>query len=200
MSTREVTLKQILLRLAAVSLLPLLLFAAWLSYDSVRTMQAETDREAANLARNFATAIDQHLQARIAALTMLAQFHQVDSGTSQEALYRLAQQFQLNFGSHVILADAAEPRQMLFNTRRPFGTPLPPLPVSKGFSAVPAVVASGRPAVGDVVFGPVVREPLVAIAVPVMRAGAVHQILLATFDTAHFRQRAEQVTYVNTPG
>jgi hypothetical protein len=162
-------------------------------YDSVSTLQAERNREATNLSRNVAASVDQYLRARIRGLSMLADSPMVGDETRWPDLYREAQGFQKNFGSHVILADIGEPMQMLFNTRSSFGSRLPPLPRSKGRSAAPTALATGKPSVGDIVFGPVVREPLVAIAVPSQRSGKVTNVLLTVFEAKHFQERLEQV-------
>ena len=45
-------------RLIWLCVLPLLLLATWLAVDSVRTIQAQRDQEATNLARNVAAALD----------------------------------------------------------------------------------------------------------------------------------------------
>ena len=174
-------------------ILPLLLLALWLAYDSLRTEQAERNREAARLAQNIATAIDQRLEARIRALNMLAVSPLLDDQARWGDLYQEAQGFRESFGSHVILADVGEPMHMLFNTRSPFGAPLPLLPRPQGHAAAPAAVATGKPAVGDSFVGPVAQEPLVAIAVPALREGKPAFVLVTTFETSQFQRRLDQV-------
>jgi len=188
-----ISLHGFLSRLIWLCILPLLLLGAWLAADSVLTKGAERDLEATNLARNFATAIDQHLSARIAALNILAVSPLIDDKSRWGDLYQEAEGFRQSFGSHVILAEAEEPRQMLFNTREPFGTPLPPLPKPKGQAAAPTALATLKPAVGDTFFGPVARELLVAIAVPVLREGRAVFVLITTFEARQFQQRLEQL-------
>jgi PAS domain S-box-containing protein len=187
-----VSLSVFLARLIWLCVLPLTLLAAWLAYESVRNQDAWRDMQAANLARNTATTIDVYLEARIDALSMLAGSPLADDPARWPDLYREAQGFRDSFGSHVILASADEPMRMLFNTRVPFGTALPPLPRPQGHAAAPAAVATGKPAVGDTFFGPVAQEPLVAIAVPGLRQGQVAHLLLTTFEARHFQERLEQ--------
>ncbi len=174
-------------------ILPLLLLALWLAYDSLRSGQAERDREAAQLAQNIATAIDQRLEARMSALNMLAVSPLLDDPARWGDLYREALGFRESFGSHVILADVGEPMRMLFNTRSPFGAPLPTLPRPQGHAAAPAAVATGKPAVGDSFVGPVAKEPLVAMAVPALRDGKSAFVLVSTFETSQFQARLDQV-------
>lgn len=187
-----VSLSVFLARLIWLCVLPLMLLAAWLAYESVRSQDAWRDMQAANLARNTATTIDVYLEARIDALSMLAGSPLADDPARWPDLYREAQGFRDSFGSHVILASADEPMRMLFNTRVPFGTVLPPLPRPQGHAAAPVAAATGKPAVGDVFFGPVAREKLVAIAVPGLRQGKVAHLMLTTFETRHLRERLER--------
>ncbi|MDD5296786.1 MAG: ATP-binding protein [Rhodocyclaceae bacterium] len=185
------SLHSFLTRLIWLCVLPLVLLAGWLALADVRDTQSDRDREAANLAKNFATEIDQHLSARIGALNMLAQSPLADEPKRWPDMYREAQGFHGSFGSHVILADPA--LHMLFNTRAPFGTALPMLPPSKGRAAAPSALETGKPSVGDIVFGPLAKEPLVAIAVPGLRDNKAAFLLLTIFETRRFQDRLDQV-------
>lgn len=182
-----------LTRLIWWSILPLMAFAAWLAYAHVSAIQAETDQEAGYLARNFATAIDHHLNARIGSLKVMAASPLADDPKFWPLYYKVAQGYHANFGSHVIFAEADEPRRMLFNTRAPLGTALPSLPRPRGRAAAPLALATGQPAVGDIFMGPVAREQLIAVAVPLVREEKVAKLLLATFELHLFQKRLEQV-------
>jgi len=187
----SLTFQSFLMRLIWLSVLPLILLAAYLSFDSVRDDQSQRDQAAANLAKNFATAIDHELTARIQGLQLLAASPQADDAARREDFYQEAQAFNASFGSHVILTDLT--LQMLINTRVPWGTPLPVLPRPKGRAAAPIAIDTGQPAVGDIVFGPVANEPLVAIAVPGQRHGKTAFLLLTTPATSQFQQRLQRV-------
>ncbi len=189
---KAIPLKTFLTRLIWLCILPLLLLAAWLAYESIGDDQAQRDMAARNLAHNFAATVDQGLDARIRALNMLALSPLLDDPTRWGGLYREAQGFQENFHSHVILAEVAPPMQMLFNTRVPFGSPLPPLPRPKGHAAAPLALATGKPAVGDSFLGPVANKTLVAIAVPVLRQGSVSHLLLTTLEASQFQKRLDE--------
>lgn len=181
-SSKRTRLSVFLARLVMLCVLPLLLMAAALSVAAIDTRTVENDQAADRIAHELAHDIDKDLASRISGLEMLAGMDLPD-----QALYPFAQGFQRSFGSHVVVADAAEPMQMRLNTRVPFGTPLPPLPRPKGRAAAPQAVATGKPAVGDILIGPVSNKPLVAIATPVMRSGAVARVVLTTLDTAYFQ-------------
>lgn len=188
---KTLSLYQFLTRLIWLSLLPLILLAATLAFNSVRSRQAARDLEAANLTANFATAVDSELRSRIHGLQMLAASPSANHATSRAELYQQAQGFVANFGSHVILADLE--LQMLFNTRVPFGTALPKLPRPNGRAAVPVALQTGLAALGDIVFGPVAKEPLLPLVVPGQRDGKTAFLLLSTFEARQFQQRLDQL-------
>ncbi len=178
-------------RLIWLCMAPLLLLSAWLAWSNLQEQEAKHLREGDNLAHNTALSIDRYLDSRIKALNMLAVSPLLDDPRRWPDLYAEAQGFKDNFGTHVIFADHA--RQMLFNTRQPYGTALPLLPESRGQSAAPRALETGKPQVGDIVFGPVANRPLVAIAVPVLREGKPTRLMLSILDTTQFQERINQL-------
>lgn len=185
------TLQRFLTRLIWISVLPLLVLVAYLAFDSVSDDQSQRDLTAANLAQNLATAIDHELTARIQGLQLLAGSPLADDAMRRADFYREAQGYFSSFGSHVILTDLS--LQMLINTRVPWGTQLPMLPRPKGRAAAPLALETGQAVVGDVVFGPVANEPLVAIAVPLQFQGKAAYVLLTTLAASQFQQRLQRV-------
>ncbi|CAL95074.1 sensor histidine kinase [Azoarcus olearius] len=185
-------LQSFLTRLMWASMLPLIVLAAWLALASLRETRENRDREAANLARNFMTAIDQTVRARIGALTVLAHSPLADDPAQRSALYREAEGLKHSFGGEVIQADLQ--MQMLFNTRVPYGSELPRLPRPRGRAAAPTAVETGQPAVGDLFVSPFSGNRVVAIAVPSMDNGRPRFVLLTVVEAAMFQQRIEQVS------
>ena len=185
------SLHAFLIRLIWLCVGPLVLLAAYLAVDRVRQVHDERRLEASNLAKTLATAVDQDLNARIAALKMLAESPLVDDASRWKELYQEAQGFRRSFGSHVILADLQ--MRMVFNTRVPFGSPLPMLPRPKGRAAAPLAAESGRPAVGDAFEGPLAKQPLVAVAVPALRDGRTVSLLLTVFEAHQFQKHLDQM-------
>ncbi|HJV28374.1 MAG TPA: PAS domain S-box protein [Aromatoleum sp.] len=185
------SLHRFLARLIWLCVLPLVFLAAYLAIDSVRSAQLQRDARADRLARNVVTAIDEDLNARMAALQMLAASPLADDASRWEDFYREALGFYRSFGSHVILAD--QQLQMRFNTRNPFGTPLPALPVPKGRSAARTALTTAAPAVGDTFVGPVARVPMVAIAVPALRGEQPVALVLSVFEARQMQERLDRV-------
>ena len=185
------SLHAFLTRLIWLCVGPLVLLAAYLAIDRVRHVHDERDLETTNLAKTLSAAVDQDLNARIGVLTMLAASPLVDDASRWKDLYQEAQGFRQSFGSHVILADLS--MHMLFNTRVPFDTVLPSLPRPRGRAAAPIAAETGRPAVGDVFLGPIAQEPLVAVAVPVLRQGKTDFLLLTVFEARQFQKHLDQM-------
>jgi PAS domain S-box-containing protein len=171
--------------------LPLVILAVYLAINHVHTLEDQRNQEAINQAHNIATSIDHHLEAQIAALQMLAASPLLDDPPRLNELYNEARGFRESFGGHVILADLS--MQMIFNTRAPLGAVLPRLPVPKGRAAAPEALETGRPAVGDMFPGPIAKEPLVAVAAPVLRNGQTKFLLLSIIETRRFQQRVDEV-------
>jgi len=188
---QAISLHAFLTRLIWLCVLPLVMLAVYLAIMHVHTLREQQDQEARNQAYNVATSIDHHLGAQIAALQMLAESPLLDDPSRLREFYNEAMSFRTSFGGHVILSDLSS--QMIFNTRSPFGSPLPKLPTPKGHAAAPEVLATGKPAVGDMFFGPIAQEPLVATVVPVVRDHRTRFLLISVIETHQFQNRLDQV-------
>lgn len=185
------SLRGFLARLIWLCVAPLVLLAIYLVINNLQQMRAAQRQAAMNLATNFATAIDQHLNARIGALTILANSPLADDPSRRQEFYQEAQGFYQSFGSHVVMADLN--MRMLLNTRLPYGSMLPPLPQPKGHAAVPLAIETRQPAVGDTFFGPVAGVPLTAIAVPGIRHDKVVFLVLSVFEARQFQKNLDAV-------
>lgn len=183
-------LARYLTRLIWVCLLPLMLLACWMAFDLAATQQADHDHNAQVIAQSMASATDQRLLARMQAMQILAASPLANDPARRAEFYREAQGFVDQFGAHVILAEAQGTRQMLFNTRAPYGTTLPVVPQPMGRSAFIEAITSGKPAVGDIVFGTVANEPLLAMAVPLANKEFV---LLSTVASSIFQKRMDKM-------
>ncbi|NML15710.1 PAS domain S-box protein [Azohydromonas caseinilytica] len=188
---RGLPLAQYLARLVWWCVLPLSLLAGWLAWNRVDEARHASEREAINQARQVAAAVDQFLAARIAALHVLARWPQPREGLRWQALYQAAQDFRQQFGHHVVLADAR--RQVLFSTRVPLGTPLPPLVHPPGRAATPLALTTGRAAVGDLVVGAFSPEPVVGIAVPAEHQSDAPLVLMAVVEARQLQQQLDTV-------
>ncbi|AFM24531.1 PAS domain S-box protein [Desulfomonile tiedjei] len=189
---RALSLLSFQTRLIWFCVLPLVVLAMFLAVTYVYTLQTQRNEDAEHQARNVAMAIDQKIGSQMAAMQVLSSSPLLDDLQRFNEFYIVAQAFHRRFGSHIVLADTS--MQMLLNTRLPLGTPLPRLPLPKGRAAAPVALETGNPAVGDVFFGPIAKEPLVAIAVPVIRNGATKLLLISVIQTSQFQERLEKVS------
>ncbi|CAK0748974.1 hypothetical protein CCP2SC5_150008 [Azospirillaceae bacterium] len=171
--------------------IPLIALSTFLAVGYVQKLEALRDQEASQLAQNIVTSIDRHLAAKIAAMQVLAESPLADTPARWSDFYREAQGFYHNFGSHVLLADLDF--QMRFNTRAPFGTPLPKLPRVDGNAAAPTALTTGKPAVGDQFLGPIAKQKLVAIAVPVTRNETPIHLLITVIESQQFQQHLNEL-------
>jgi diguanylate cyclase (GGDEF)-like protein/PAS domain S-box-containing protein len=183
-------LKSYLSRLIWICIAPLLLLATFLAVYHVRTLKDGRDMTARNLAANVVTTLDQVLASRIAVLSTLALSPGIDNIALRSVLLEEARRFKQTFGNDVILADSN--LQMLFNTRISSQSDLPKVPHPKGRSATATALETGKPAIGDIVIGPIAKRALIAVAVPVIRQGKPTFLLLTTIDTDYFGSYLEQ--------
>lgn len=187
----DTTLNAFLRRLIWLCVLPLVLLNVYFATGQVIALRTNYKQDAQDLVRNFATALDQDIAARIAGLQTLAASPFADTPLRLAEFYKEAQGFRDNFGGHVILADPS--LQMLLNTRSSLGAALPKLPRPSGHAAAPTALATGRPAVGDSFAGPIAKQTLIAVAVPVMREGKTRLLLINTVEIGQLQQRVEKL-------
>ncbi len=180
-AAKELPLRVYLRRLVWWCMLPVLLLATVLAVTRVRDAQLRHEAEAQRLAVQVMEHIDAELTRRIDALGLLASSPLLEDTARLADFHRQAQSFRELFGSDLIATDLQG--QMLLHSGRPLGIPLPVLPRPAGRAALPTALATGRPAVGDLVFGNVNPVPLIAVAVPVRRDGRLVGALLSTTET-----------------
>lgn len=188
----RLSLRTFVSRRIGLCVLPPLLLMVGIAVYHVRFLHREYERDALDRTRTVATAVDHHLAAQIDTLQVLAESPLLDDPSRFADFYRQAQSYHATMGGHVILADLST--RMLLNTRTPFGTALSKLPQPKGHAAVPAVLATGQPAVGDTFFGPLAGEELFAVVVPVVRHAQTQYLLLSVIETRHLQQHLDEVS------
>jgi len=184
-------LQSFLARLIWICIAPLLALAALMAVQALLEHDRRRSEEATDLANSVAAIVDRHLGSRVGALQTLAASPALDDRQRWGEFYSQAQSFREAFGSHVVLSNAAG--EMLLNTRIPLGAKLPPMPKVQGTAAAPTALATGRPAVGDQFMGPVAKQPLIAIGVPVARAAVPGHVLVTTIEATQFQQRLDEL-------
>ncbi len=171
-------------RLIWLCMLPLVVLAAVLGLAEINDNMAASEAAAQQRVQTMVATLDLELNGRIRLLQVLAQSRDLDAPSQLAAFRDQALVFRDAAAGEIILADREG--QMQVHTRLPMGSPLPKLPPSKGRTAHSQVLARGQPAVSDLVFGPVARQPLVTLGVPVQRGGATVAVLLLVLDARSF--------------
>jgi PAS domain S-box-containing protein len=180
--------------LVAVCVLPLVAFGlggAYLYYASAR---AEAEQHAMSTAHTLALLVQRDLEARLAALRVLAMSRTLQTddvaGFRSQAEAFLAQQLP---GANILLL--RENGQQVMNTALP---PDAPLPSRRDTTTLRRLFATATPSISDVFTGIVVRRPVVAMEVPVLRLdgsvayGLTLNPTLDAFDELLNRQQLDQ--------
>lgn len=170
-----------LLALSIIALaVPLL---ALMGMEATRLTTAERARlfgEARRSAERIAADLDQTLNGYIAVLESLATTPALGED-DLATVYRQAQAALSSRGLYAFLRDTSG--QQLFNTRVPYGTPLPK---SAEFDEQAAITK--RPYVSDVVIGDVAKRAVMAVSVPVLRNGKLRYILSLSLEPALMKE------------
>ncbi len=147
------------------------------------------------IAKEISDSIDAEIMSHIKGLELLAASSTLNDPVRLNDFYNEMQAFHAAYDSHLILADPS--RQMLLNTRAKYGATLPKLPTptdKAGRGGFVIAQATGKPGIGDIVFGPVAKEPLINIAVPVKRDGESRFFLLNTFGASRFERMVSGIS------
>lgn len=172
-------------------MLPLLILTIYLAVDRVQSLKIQCNESATNFVHLAANSVDSYLSSQTRSLKALAASPLFDDPPRLTDAYKQARGFRDNFGTHILLADLSG--QMILNTRTPFDATLPKLPIPKGFAAAPHAVETGEAAIGDVFFGPIGKEEMIAVVVPVIRDKHVKYTLLATIENRQFQKLLDEM-------
>ena len=170
------------LKIALAALIPMIVFAvAVVVYDNRRSRHA-LENTLMDASRRLTEAIDSDLRQQLRTLSTLASSVDLDeppnfAGFYEEA-HRTSQQHSGWFS--INLVEATSGRQVL-TTLRPFGEELPPVGAPGDYTDV---VRTRRPMIAGRVARPgtLVREPFIAVRVPVMRGDEVRYVLSAALS------------------
>lgn len=170
-----------LLALSIITLaVPLL---ALLGMEAARLTTSERARlfgEARRTAERIAADLDQTLNSYIAILESLATTPAL-AEDDLATVYRQAQAALSSRGLYAFLRD--KDGQQLFNTRVPFGAPLPK---SSGFDD--QVFLQKRPYVSDVIVSDVAKKAVMAVSVPVFRDGELRYVFSLSIEPALIKE------------
>ena len=173
-----------LVLLAALTLLPLLVFTTWTVLEMHREERARVERSLTATARALSLAVDGELDAAITALEGLATSSDLDSGNLR-AFHAQATALRAQRPGWTTIALDEPGGTEILNVLRPLGTPLA---LTGGDPEdIRRVVTTGQPVISDAFVGPLSGQWVIGVHVPVIRAGKVRYILSTTIHTHDLR-------------
>ena len=162
--------------LVVAVLVPMIVFAGIVLVALGRQQRAAVEAGAVETARALTNAVDESLLASVKVLEALATTRALDTGDLRtfHAEARRAVATQPGWSNVVLLSPDG---WQIINTSRDVGEPLPRV-LDPG--SLDTVLRTRRPAVGDVVFGPILQRFTFGVRVPVIRRDAVVYVLTAS--------------------
>jgi signal transduction histidine kinase/CheY-like chemotaxis protein len=177
-------LRRHLVILAALTILPLLVFATWTVLEMHREERARAERALTETARALRLAVDGELAATVAALDALATSRDLDAG-NLPGFYAHASRLRQRHPGWTTIALTEPSGKEILNVLRPLGAALPP--IGGDAEDVRTVVATAKPVIGDAFVGPLSGRWVIAIRVPIIRSRQVRYVLTATVQTSELR-------------
>ena len=181
---RGMALRRHLVILAALTILPLLLFATWIVLELHREGRAQAERSLTDTARALSLALDREITAIASALESLATSRDL-AADNLPAFYAQAAALRARQDDWMSINLATPDGTMVLDLRRPLGTPLPPL--SGDPADLRRLAASDKPLVTEAYVPPLGGPRVVSVRVPVVRGGRLRYILSAAVETASLR-------------
>jgi len=181
-----------LLLVGVVALLPLMGFAGAALLSALAAYRTIDNERLQYTARAVSAAVDAKLGIYITALEVLATSRLLDGPLDVEAFEARARGAGEPLGGGIVLIDAPPDLQMLANTRRQPGGPLPRAVHPEGEAVLEGVFATGRPGVSDLFTGAVTGRPTLAIMVAVDRPGQPRRVLALAVTPAALNEMLAQ--------
>ena len=184
---RRVHKRRGILLVGLATLLPLVGFAGSALVSALGAYRTIDEERLQYTARAVAAAVDAQLGTYITALEMLATSRLLDGPLDAEAFEARAREASDRLGGGIVLIDAPPDFQMLANTRRQPGVPLPRAVHPEGEPILAGVFATGVPGVSDLFTGAVTGRPTLAVMVPVDRPSQPRRVLALAVASSTLR-------------
>ena len=181
---RGYSLRACLIALVPITLLPILLLGWWLAARTTASERATIERQAEQEVRGITALIDRELNNARNVLTVLATSRHLQDGDI-EAFYHKATEVARQLNTQITLRDPYLDEQIM-NTAVAWGGPHLRGIAAERSEVDKMFVDSKAAVVTDVFFGPVVKQHLVAVVVPVIRDGTMAYTLTVGIPTTRF--------------
>ena len=172
------SLRAHLLALVIAALTPPLIFAAAMVFLSARKEQEVFERGAIERTRALITAVDAEIQSSISTLEALATSNWLDHEDMKEFYEEAARVLRSQPSWRTIIVSYPS-GESIMNLRQPFGAKLNDIVERRSFDDA---VKKMKPAIGNVLLAPNLKEYGFAARVPVIRDANVRYVLSAGID------------------
>ena len=176
---RPWSLRSILILLVVTAFVPLLVFAIAMVILSARSEREVFERGATERTRALITAVDAELKNSISTLEALATSDRLDGGDLRGFYDEAGRVLKSQPGWRNVIVSSPSGESLL-NLLRPLDSNLEPVVEQRSFDQV---LKTLKPAVGDVLLGPLTGEYGFIMRVPVMRDGGIKYVLSAVIST-----------------
>jgi len=171
----KLPLRYHLILLVAIAIVPVVAFAGWIIHDLGREQRQRVEYGLRTTTRALAIAVEREILATQRTLEILAASEVLRDDDLPRFHAEAQRMIRVNDMWYVVAL--TDPRgRMLLSSLRPFGTPLPDI---GDRDYIRQIIASGRPAVSDLISGRITGEKNITVAVPVTRDGVLRYILFA---------------------
>jgi C4-dicarboxylate-specific signal transduction histidine kinase len=169
---------------------PLVIFSFLTALSALSAYREVDQTRLRATAGALAAAADAQLASYVVALQTLSDSPLFDGALNSEEIEKRARVAGERLGGWIVLLDGPPEYQMLANTLREPGTPLPTaLPNEREAALLPiyeSAVSAGRPAVTDLFPGRIAQRAVLAVVVPVDRPGRPRLALALGFQPEVF--------------
>ncbi len=170
----------------AAILIPALLLGAWIASISANAERAALERNAEQMARGITALIDHEIANTRGVLTALASSSYLGTG-DLATFYRQASAVSHQLGIQIVLRDPYLDQQVV-NTAVPWGGSVLRGPQAELRTAELQSLRPGELFVSNVFRGPLIKQYVVAVLVPVMQGGTLAYYLSAGITTKKFSE------------
>ena len=174
MNSKRFSIRASLIWLVAVCLLPVIVLAAAFAYLDFRNERTRLVRETLSTARALMSVVDAQFAAAEISMYALSSSAALKNGDMPAFHEQAKEVLRRHNANNIVLIDASG--QQIMNTAVPLGKPLPK---AINTAQLRQILSTGKAQVSNLFIGPVLREPVINVAIPVYQGDTVVQSLVA---------------------
>jgi two-component system sensor kinase len=179
--------------IVSVTLIPILVLTGWLAIWLADSERAQLEQSARSQAQKVVATIDREIVSIQNVLTVLASSPFLHSGHLEE-FYQQARAVSQSLGFGLVLRDRQIDRQVV-NTAFPWGTPLTGGTPAPRTQLEDDLLRAGRPFISNVFKGPLIKQDVVAVIVPVFHGDELRYSIAAGVPLTRFAEILETMDF-----